>query len=661
MSDTANQEKINALLDQAFDAFEQGRLAQATDGFQAVLKLDPKDFDALNMLGVLTLQKRDWPAAIALFEQAIDSDPEVGMAHTNLGLACVEAGQVDKALVHFDKAVTLEPSVEAHFGRGVAQQTLRQWEAASDSFAKVIAMQPQNVEAHVNRGTVLLQCRRVDEALACYNKALALQPKHVSALINRGHTLLALHRFDEALASYDQAIALDATRPGAFNGRGDACLGKLRFEEALAAYERALSLKADQPEVLCNRGNALQKLGRPSDAIASYEQALKLAPEHAIALANLSGALRQMHRHEEALQYADRALVQDDKLAGAHMNRGNALLDMERLNEASASFATAVSLQPDDVDMQWALGWSSLLAGDWARGLPLFEVRWRKPGFSSQPRGFTQPLWLGDTDIQGRTILLHAEQGLGDTLQFCRYVPMVVARGARVILEVQPPLKKLMASLVGGVQIVGTGEPLPAFDLQCPLMSLPLAFKSTPDTVPAPASYLSADAAQVQAVAQRLGPRTQPRIGLVWSGNAAHRNDLNRSMPLATLLSALPGGVQYHCLQKDIRESDMAVLKNRPDVSHMPDLLQSFDGTAALLDQMDLVISVDTSLAHLAGALGKPCWILLSRAPDWRWLVRRQDCPWYPSARLFRQQAWGQWDQPLREIAQALPTWLEAR
>lgn len=625
----ANRDQIDALLDQAFAAYEQGQMDQAHGHFQAALALDPQDFDALHMLGVMAMQKRELPQAIALFEQAIASDPQAGMAYTNMGIACMESGLPEKALANFDKAVALEPSVEAFFGRGVVQQTLQQWAATEASFAQVLAM----------------------------------QPTHVAALINRGHACLMLKRLDDAVACYEKAIAIEPTRAGAFAGLGDALLSMQRFPQALAAYDRALALKAEQPDLLGNRASTLLKLKRLPEAITCYEQALKLAPRNAIILSNLSGALRESARHTEALAMAERALEVDPKLGGAHMNRGNALLDLARLDEAKQAFSMARQVQPDDVEAQWAVGWTSLLSGDWATGLPLFEVRWKKPGFSSEPRGFTQPLWLGDTDLRGRTILLHAEQGLGDTVNFCRYVPLVAELGAKVVLEVQPPLKGLVRSLAGGAQVIARGEPLPAFDVHCPLMSLPLAFKSTPTHLPAPQAYLRADPQQVSALAERLGPRTQPRtqprIGLVWSGNAAHRNDVNRSMPLATLMSALPtSGVQYYCLQKDIREADLPTLKARPDIIRLHDVLQGFDSTAALVDQMDLVISVDTSIAHLAGALGKPCWILLSRVPDWRWLVDRADCPWYPSARLFRQTNWGQWQAPLQDITAALPGWL---
>lgn len=652
------RENINALLDRAFDAYERGQREQARQAFQAVLMLDAHEFDALNMLGVLTMQSRDWAGAIDLFERAIAVAPDEGMAHTNLGLACMEAGQPVKALASLDKAIVLEPSAEAFYGRGLAQQALQRWDVAVNSFARVTALQPHHAEAHFHQGVAMQYLQRHAEALARLEQALALQPRHVAALIHKGLSLINLQRPEEALAAYEQALAIDGMRAGAHKGRGDACLALGRFQTALEAYGRSLALKADQADVLCNRAIALQRLGRHDEAIAGYERAVAIAPDHAVALSNLSGALRDVHRNEEALSYADRALAIDAKLAGAHLNRGNALLDMVRLPQAIDAFSTAAALQPDNIDLQWALGWASLLAGDWARGLPLFEARWLKPGFSSQPRHFTQPLWLGDEPLQNRTVLLHGEQGLGDTLQFCRYAPLVAALGAKVILEVQPPLRHLMASLAGPAQVIAQGEPLPPFDLHCPLMSLPLAFRTTPDDVPARASYLRAAPGLVEALASRLGPRTRPRIGLAWSGNAAHRNNINRSVPLASLMSALPAGADYFCLQRDILDTDRPALAGQFDLRIVPEVYQSFDQTAALVEAMDLVISIDTSLAHLAGALGKPCWILLSRAPDWRWLTDREDCPWYPCARLFRQQAWGPWDATLLTLRQALTAWL---
>lgn len=653
---------IDARLDAAFEAYEQGRIEPAEQGFLSVLELSPREFDALHMLGVIAMQRRDFDRAAAWLQQALAADAEAGMAYANLGIVQMEAGRPTQALAAFDQAIRLEPSAGVYFGRGLAQLALRQWNAALVSLKQALALQPDHAEAHFNCGTAYLELRRYNDAALHYSQTLKLQPQHVSALINRGHALLELQRFGEAAADYDRALTLDPARPAAWAGLGHAYAQIGRFADALISYDKALALKPGQLDVLINRGTVLHRLKRFAEAAASYRQALALAPDNAHLLNNLSSALREAEQFDEARVHAERALVLDPELPDAHTNLGNALLGLGRPAEASTAFERSLSQRPDDVEARWALAWSSLLAGDWARGLPALEVRSKRAGFVSMQRNLRQPLWLGDADLRGRSILLHAEQGFGDTLQFCRYVPLVAERGARVLLEVQPALKDLMASLAGGAQVFSLGEaPVSEAEFHCPLMSLPLAFKSTPDDLPAAPAYLRATPQRSQELAARLGPRTLPRVGLCWSGNAAHSNDRHRSIPLQALLAALPTGAQYYCVQQDVRASDAPALQARPDIVHQPDLLQTFDATAALIEQLDLVISVDTSVAHLAGALGRPTWILLTQVPDWRWLMDRTDTPWYPTARLFRQAAWGQWTQPLLDVRAALSDWLRTQ
>lgn len=652
----ATLDAVDALLDQAEAAIGQGLLDPAVLALDEVLRLDPLQFDALHLLGVIAMQRRDFPACIDFIQRAIAVDAEMAMAHVNLGVACLETQRRDEALAAFDAAIALEPDFpQAHFGRGVVLLERKQWDDAIACFAKALALQPGNTEAHLCQGNAYLGLMRFDDALASYRAVLALQPQHVPALINAGHAYVALNRCDEAIGSYEQALGLQANSAAALGGLGDAYQSLQRFDEAVVSYGKALALQPDQARLLGNRANALLALKRLPEAINNYEQALQLTPDDATVRANFAGALRSAERWDEALLQCDRALEIDHNNAGAYMNRGNALLDLGRLTPAREAFAKSHALQPEDAEAQWGQGWCDLLMGDWARGLPQFEWRWRKNTFSSAPRSFNKPLWLGEQALRGRTLYVHAEQGLGDTLHFARYVPEVIALGARVIIEVQPALKGLMRTLAGGAQVIGKGDGLfPAFDYHCPLMSLPLAFKSTPENVPAPKAYLSANPDLVRALGERMGDQKQPRIGLVWSGNAAHRNDRHRSMALATVLAALPPGLDLYCLQKDIRDNDLATLKAHPEIRHFEDVLQTFDGTAALIEQLDLVITVDTSIAHLAGALGKPTWILLSKMPDWRWLLNRSDSPWYPSARLFRQTTWGQWSEPLSEVSQAL-------
>jgi hypothetical protein len=297
--------------------------------------------------------------------------------------------------------------------------------------------------------------------------------------------------------------------------------------------------------------------------------------------------------------------------------------------------------------------------GDFDRGWKEYEWRWKSVQLANSQRNFAQPLWLGKESLTGKTILLHSEQGLGDTLQFCRYIKLVSELGARVILEVYKPLSALLTRLDGVAQLVETGGPLPAVEFHCPLLSLPLAFKTGLNTIPARVSYIASNPGKVTEWRARLGKRTKPRIGLVWSGRTEHINDRNRSIPLSDLLKSLPNAYQYISLQKEIGQKDKETLGSRADILHFGEQLADFTDTAALCELMDVVISVDTSVAHLAGAMGKAVWILLPFCPDWRWLLDRADSPWYPTATLFRQDVMGDWGGVLRkvqaELLQSLP------
>jgi hypothetical protein len=311
-----------------------------------------------------------------------------------------------------------------------------------------------------------------------------------------------------------------------------------------------------------------------------------------------------------------------------------------------------VELDPSCVDAHWNRGLCRLLLGDWEGGWAGYEWRWRRGARETLPRDFAQTLWLGAEDVAGRTILLWGEQGLGDCIQFARYAPKVAARGATVILEVYPSLAPLLAGL-DNVQVVPRGEPPPPFDLQCPLMSLPLAL-GEPRPAAEPAAYLRPPPERAAAWGERLGPRRAFRVGLVASGSATHGRDAQRSIPFATLAASLPQGPEYHLLQNEIREADRPALAARPDVRVWAEAIGDFADTAALAAQMDLVVSVDTSVAHLAGAVGRPTWALLAHDPDWRWGLTAEAADWYAQMRLYRQAVRGDWTAPLERLAEDL-------
>jgi tetratricopeptide (TPR) repeat protein len=492
-----------------------------------------------------------------------------------------------------------------------------------------------------------------ETALASYDRALKVRPDFAEALFNRGLALHALERFEEALASYDRSLTLLPDYSKALFNRGDTLHELKRFEEALRSYDRALTLRPDYAEALCNRGLTLHELKRFEEAVASYDRALTLWPNFAEALSNRGATLHELKRFEEALTSYDRAVALRPGYAKALFNRGVTLNELKRFEEALASYDRAVTLRPHYAEAHWNEALMMLLTGDFSRGWLKYEWRWKNDSITPN-RNFSQPLWLGADAIDGKSILLYCEQGLGDAVQFCRYVPLVAARGARVILEVDRSLHELMSTLAGATQVISRGDALPDFDLQCPLLSLPLAFETRHETIPAVTPYLHAPIQASKYWQTRLGPKARPRIGIVWSGSPRHKNDQNRSISLRSLIPLLDIEATFVSLQKDVRADDVMVLQERSDVLHFGDALEDFSDTAALISNLDLVISVDTSVAHLAGALAKPCWVLLPSVPDWRWMLDREDSPWYPTVRLFRQEETRAWDNVIAHVHAAL-------
>ncbi len=456
---------------------------------------------------------------------------------------------------------------------------------------------------------------------------------------------LALHRqgrLAEAERIFGEILQQQPNHFAAVHMLGEIALRAQRLERALELLEKAITLKPDYADAYSDRGMALRKLKRFEDALASNEMAIALKPNFAMAHNNRGNALLDLDRPLEALASCDKAIALSPNLIIAHYNRGNALQALKRPEEALASFEQATALKPDFTEANWNKGLCLLLLGRLDQGWPLYE--WRK--WRSEPvatHTFPQPLWLGKEDIAGKTLFLWWEQGFGDTIQFCRYAKLAEARGAKVILAVQKSLHKLLKQISPTIAFVDLDDAPREFDYHCPLLSLPLAFGTTLATIPAQQPLLQADEELRVAWAARLPPKTRPRIGLVWSGRAEHKNDRNRSMELRQLLPILSADADWICLQNEIREKDLAVLRQDGRMTFFGDELRDFSDTAAVIDLMDLVITVDTSVAHLAGAMGKPVWILLPHNPDWRWLIDRDDSPWYPSARLFRQQQIADW------------------
>ncbi|MBI3759453.1 MAG: glycosyltransferase family protein, partial [Deltaproteobacteria bacterium] len=498
--------------------------------------------------------------------------------------------------------------------------------------------------------------KRSEEALADLDRALAIQPDYADALCNRGNVLVDLHRFEEALDSYDRSLASRPNDPAALNNRGNVLCALGRENDAMQCYDQALALDPDDLSILKDRGTALLYLNRGEEALACFDHALALKSDDLYFLYKRGSALAKLDRFDEAVACFDRVLALDPNAADVLDDRGNALAALQRAAEAIASYDRALAIKPETPQSHWNRGVALLRMGDFEQGWKEYQWRWKLPKFA-KPRDFHQPPWLGGP-LEGKTILLHAEQGFGDSIQFLRYVPLVAALGARVIVEVQPALKALVSRIEGAPLVLGRGEALPAFDCHCPLLSLPLAFNTRPETIPAKQSYLSAAPELVSEWDERLPQSGRPRIGVAWAGNPEFVADSTRSIGLPRLRPLLSAsGFQFVGIQKDLRAGDEQILGDHPDVIHLGRQLADFHDTAAVMSQLDLVISSDTSVVHLAGALGRPVWVLLEHLPEWRWMLDRSDSPWYPSARLFRQPKSGDWDGVVADVLSELSRW----
>jgi hypothetical protein len=433
-----------------------------------------------------------------------------------------------------------------------------------------------------------------------------------------------------------------------------------RLDEAARLYESVLAADADHLPTLNNLALLRLRQRRPTDAVKLLQRVRKLAPGVAEVHSNLGAVLSRLNRHDEAIASFKRALALKADWPELELNLGNELSGLNRQPQALAHYARAIALKPDLAAAHFAEALALLTLGDLEAGWRKYE--WRFPACIVPKRDFLQPLWLGEEDIAGRTILLHAEQGYGDAIQFLRYVKLVARRGARVVLEVPALLAPLIAGLDGVSALCTWGEALPPVDLHTPLMSLPLAFGTTLATIPVEKSYLRAPAARVERWQAELGGDARLRVGLAWAGSATLKNDHNRSMPLRLLLPLLDlPGVRFFSLQKELRAGDDEILRSSAPLVPLGERLVDFADTAAVIAGLDLVIAVDTAVAHLAGALGKPVWVLLPFAPEWRWLLKRDDSPWYPSARLFRQREVGNWPDVVARARKALERLLAAR
>jgi tetratricopeptide (TPR) repeat protein len=680
------------LLDAARRFHKAGDLSRAEQAYQQILQTDPHNAQVWYLLGALCVGRGDQPAAVANLERALRLQPTHADALNQLGVVFAQQGQMAAATARFREALRLRPidaEIQTNLGLGLARQG-QQAEAVA-LFRAVLQRQPDygRAQTHLrealaqqaaggagsptmplqsspgaapsaadyNReGLACLEQGKLDVAAACFRQALRLRPDLPEAYNNLGYTLAGQRKLDEAIACYQQALRLRPEFGEAHNNLGIAYRYQKRLPEAEAACREAVRLRPHIAEAQNNLGLALLEQGRLLEAKDCLERAVQLKLDFAESRNNLGIAFWRLARLEEAAQSLEEALRLRPNFAEALNNLANVLRDQGHCQDALARYADALQAKPDYADPHWnaALVW--LLLGDFEKGWPEYEWRLRRPDFHA--RSFDQPRWDGSS-LAGRTILLYAEQGLGDTIQFVRYARLLKEQGARVILESHRPLLRVLAGCPGIDQLIAQGDPLPPHGVRAPLLSLPYHFKTRLETIPAEVPYLAADPGLVEHWGRQLATLRGFTIGIAWQGNRQYPGDQQRSMELAEFapLAAVPG-VRLVSLQKGTGSEQVAALAKRWPLTDLGGSLDEKSGpfmdTAAVIKTLDLVVTADTAIAHLAGALGAPVWLALAKVPDWRWLLERQGSPWYPTMRLFRQEKRGEWKAVFQRMAQAV-------
>lgn len=609
-----------ALFEEGVRLHQARRLSEAQALYERVLRERPGHPGALHLMGVLDIQRGEPAAAVGKIGAAIAANPGAAPFHGNLGTALQALGRLDEAQKSYEQAVRLDRRyADAHNNLGALHEKRQRWREAAASYRAAIAARPEFPEAHNNLGHLLRKSGALEESAKHFLEALRLRPDYGDAHRGHGMVLARQDKHDEAIACFRRAIELDPRDAEAHNQLGSRLKHLGRLADAEASFRAAIAIRDDFPEAHNNLGNTFFRQGRLDEAEACYRKALELRPNYADGFGNLGIVLMGRCRHEEAVAHFRKALELRPVYHEAVSNMSQALLTLGQFRE----------------------GWER------------YEARWKLAVLP--PRPFRQPWWRGES-IVGQTILLHAEQGLGDTLQFLRYVPIVRALGADVVVEIQPELLRLAAPLARpGIRLVQRGNPLPHFDVHCPLLSIPGVLACELDTIPPPGDELAPDPELVRAWKERLGQGGDLRVGLVWAGNPQHGNDHHRSFrPLAFGPLLEVPGVRFFSMQKNRREGDDADLARLGRIEDIAPLLTDFAESAAALCALDLLVAADTSIVHLAGAIRRPVWTMVPFSPDWRWMLGRDDTPWYPSMRLFRQPRQRDWKSVFARVAAEL-------
>jgi len=644
-------------MQQAQARAQAGDLQGAAQICRAVIERTPANVYALFMLGTIEGEFKRYDEAAKLLGKAVGLNPNVPEILTSYGNILLELKRPAEAIAALNKAIALQPkNPNALIYRGLGLAQTGKPEAALNDFDRVLSMDPRSVFALHNRANVLLQLNRHDEARKSVDALLRVAPNHVLALINLVTILNHEKKHDEALRAVDQALALEPDNPVLWNERGQVLHQLKRYDDAFADYGRAIQLRPDCAVFHLGRGNLQLDLQRYDAALESFAQAIALDTELAPAYLSSANIMMERQRLEDALGWCEKSIAAKPDYAPAILLKGNILLHLGRRGDAFASFDAAVAAGPDYHEAYYHRGSAKLLTGRFEEGWRDFEHRWKVADCGFDRPVLQAPEWRGEP-LKGSSIVVYSEQGMGDTIQFARFLPRLVHAGAKLTFLCHGQLIRLFRNFAQEMEIVPAVEGGRRFDFQCALMSLPLHLGVGLETVPSEAPYLFAEQDLVAKWRASIGENGF-RIGLCWQGNPLGKIDKGRSIPLEKYrpLAAVPG-VRLISLQKNHGLDQLGHLPAGMAVETLGDFDSGGDAfvdTAAIMQNLDLVITSDTAIPHLAGALGRPTWVALKQIPDWRWMVERSDSPWYKSLRLFRQPAPGDWDAVFAAMADEL-------
>lgn len=647
---------IQSLLHEAVAHHQAGRFPQAESLYQQVLRQQPNQPDAMRLLGVLEMHRGRLDVAIDLLRRAQQAYPQFADMHAAYGQALASAGRLLEAANALQQARKINPQspelcndlANVHLGMNHVEEAIRLYQDA-------LARRADFPEALNNLAAALMRVGRLDQASLACRRAIELRPNFVEAYCNLGSLLHQQGHHEQAMNTLRQGLSMSPDDLNLLMNLAESQRVTRQFQQATATIQRILQLQPQLSVAHNSLGVIFHEQQLFEQAKDAYRQAISLQPDFAEAHYNLGTTFHESHDEEPAIAEFGEAIRLQPTMVQAWNNMGNALLNIGRQSEAAEAQRRAIAIRPDMPAAHFNLGTALLTLGDLQNGFKEFEWRWQTPELSLSHRKFAQPRWNGER-IDGKTILLHAEQGFGDTIQFIRYALQVVEAGGKILLACQPELKRLLSCAPGIQQITAGDVPLPRFDLHCPLMSLPLVLKTTLNNLPAPIPYLSAEPALAEEWREKFKTHAgRFKVGLIWAGRPTHTHDSRRSIALQQLAPLTQiEGCTFFSLQKGNRADQASQPPAGMELIDLGPQLHDFADTAAVLDQLDLLITVDTASAHLAGAMGRPVWVLLPFAPDWRWMLGRNDSPWYPTMRLFRQPSLDDWSPAIASVVEAL-------